>query len=152
MKCTQCGCEDLKEVDFPYQVNLIMTACGCALEAAYYDLKQTSDATTYICTKCGHFEFFNLKLANIILQERKRKEIIRASIEEIEKKILQNENQINTRIETINQILKQLENLDITIRQSNELKERKAELTEQINSLRTEIKSLEMEKKSLEEK
>ena len=40
MKCTQCGCNDLEEVDFPYQAYLIMTECGIACEASFYDLEE----------------------------------------------------------------------------------------------------------------
>lgn len=149
MKCTQCGCEDLEQVDFPYEANLIMTRCGLYGEASFYDLETEALTVSYICTKCGHFEFFNPELAEKILQERKMEEFRQAKIEEIEKKILQHENQIKEYNEKIDQICKQLESLDITIRQSNELKERKSELTEQINSLRAEIENLEKQKKGL---
>ena len=38
-----------------------------------YDLEEDFYTTTYICTKCGHFEFFNQKLAKLILEERKKR-------------------------------------------------------------------------------
>ena len=72
IKCTNCGCNDLEEVDFPYKAKLIQTAIGLAGESSEYDLEEEFHTTTYICTKCGHFEFFNPKLAKLILEEREK--------------------------------------------------------------------------------
>ena len=72
MKCTQCGCEDLEEVDFPYEATLKMTECGIRGEATFYDLEDDVYTSTYICTRCGHFEFFNPELAKIILEDRQK--------------------------------------------------------------------------------
>lgn len=63
IKCTQCGCEDLEEVGFPYEVELDTVAVGLVGESFQYALQNDVYASTYICTKCGHFEFFNPKLA-----------------------------------------------------------------------------------------
>ena len=59
MQCTQCGCNDLEEVDFPYESELVTTAIGLVGESFQYDLDARVYAKTFICTQCGHFEFFN---------------------------------------------------------------------------------------------
>lgn len=66
IKCTQCGSDDLKETGFPYEVNLVMTECGIAGESSFYALDKKALTKTYICTQCGHFEFFSKELANSI--------------------------------------------------------------------------------------
>ena len=149
MKCTQCGCNDLEEVDFPYHANLIMTRCGLVGEASFYDLEEEFEGESYICTKCGHFEFFNKKLAETIIEKRAIEEKKRAKIEEIEEQILEKDGEIEMHKADLNIVLEQLNDLDITIRQSNELKEKKAELIEQINTLQEEIKSLQQQKNRL---
>ncbi len=152
MKCTQCGCTDLEEVDFPYETKLVMTACGIAGEATFYDLDEELYATTYICTKCGHFEFFNPKLAELIIEERKENAKIQEEIVKIAKQILKNETEIKDIENKISSITKQLEDLDITIRQSNDLKTKKAELTEKLQLLKKTNNSLLKQKKTLENK
>ena len=72
MKCSSCGCTDLEKVDFPYEAKLIQTAVGIYGETDSYDLEETFYTDTFICTHCGHFEFFNQKLAQIVLEERKK--------------------------------------------------------------------------------
>ena len=37
IKCAHCGCNDLEEVDFPYEAKLIQTAIGLAGESSEYD-------------------------------------------------------------------------------------------------------------------
>ncbi len=124
IKCTQCGCTDLEEVDFPYEAKLIMTACGIAGEATFYDLDEEFYATTYICTKCGHFEFFNPKLTEFILEERVENARIQCEIDKLNKQISKNDCEIENINKQIDDISIQLEDLDITIRQSNELKKK----------------------------
>lgn len=150
MKCTQCGCEDLEDVNFPYQAKLIMTKCGIVGEATFYDLKEEFYTKSYICIKCGHFEFFNTELVKVILEKRSKEARKRARIKEIESQILKNETAIKTYKENLSIVLEQLNDLDITIRQSNELKLRKAELNEKINALQEEMKDLQEEKSRLE--
>lgn len=152
MKCTQCGCTDLEEVDFPYEAKLVMTACGIVGEATFYDLDEESYATSYICTKCGHFEFFNPKLAELIIKERNDNAKSQSEIGKIKKQILKNESEIKYIENKIKTITKQLEDLDITVRQSNDLKTMKADLTEKVQTLKEVNNSLLQQKKSLENK
>ena len=94
IKCTNCGCKDLEEVDFPYEAKLIQTAIGIAGESSAYDLEEEFYTTTYICTECGHFEFFNPELAKLILEERKKNAKIENEITEIDNQILTNEKEL----------------------------------------------------------
>ena len=66
MKCTQCGCNNLVKVDFPYETGLIEDVVGLSGYTAQYSIINKADCNSYICTNCGHFEFFNLKLAEKI--------------------------------------------------------------------------------------
>ena len=148
MKCTQCGCEDLEEVDFPYEATLKMTECGIRGEATFYDLEDDVYTSTYICTRCGHFEFFNPELAKIILEDRQKISELQSRIGKLNDQISENENESHRIDEEIVLILKQLEDLDITIRQSNELKEKQNEL-EQKKAELNRAKNVMLEKRKL---
>ena len=71
MKCSQCGCEDLVEVDFPQEVRLIEVDSGLAGYSSGYSLKNKVNCNTYICANCGHYEFFNKKLIEQIKNDKK---------------------------------------------------------------------------------
>ena len=75
MKCSQCGGEKLAKVKFPHEVELMETVVGLAGYSACYDLNNEVHCNTYICLNCGHFEFFNLKLAEQIKQDKKDSQI-----------------------------------------------------------------------------
>lgn len=149
IKCTNCGCKDLEEVDFPYEAKLIQTAIGIAGESSEYDLEEEFYTTTYICTECGHFEFFNPELAKLILEERKKNAIIENEITEIDNQILTNEKELQHIEEEIALTVNQMQDLDITIRQCDELKEKKKELENKIKTLNKSNKSLLQKKKNL---
>lgn len=142
IKCTQCGCDDLEEVIFPYKANLIQTATGIAGESFQYDLDEELYTTTYICTKCGHFEFFNPELAKIILEDRAENARIQNEIIKIDKQVSDKNNEIKNIEQQINSISKQLESIDITIRQSNELKAERQELRNQLDIIKKDIQTL----------
>ena len=152
MKCTQCGCEDLEEVDFPYEATLIMTEMGLRGEATFYDLENNVYTSTYICTRCGHFEFFNPKLAQLVLEERQEKATLQSEIDKLNSQIVENEKESFRIAKEIDSIAKQLENLDITIRQSNELKTKKEELEEREKRLQQEKSELIKQKDLLSKK
>ena len=122
MKCTQCGCNDLEEVDFPYESELVTTAIGLMGESFQYDLDTSVYAKTYICTKCGHFEFFNPRLAKLVLEKREKCAKIQKEIDNFDKQISDKNNEIKNVEQQIESINEQLKDIDITIRQSNELK------------------------------
>ena len=152
MKCTQCGCEDLEEVDFPYEATLKMTECGIRGEATFYDLEDGVYTSTYICTRCGHFEFFNPELAKIILEDRKEKAVLQSEIDNLNVQVSEIENALNKIAIDIEMIAKQLNNLDITIRQSNELKAKREELEERKRKLQREKSALEKKRNVLKRK
>ena len=152
IKCTQCGCDDLEEVIFPYKANLIQTAIGIAGESFQYDLDEELYTTTYICTKCGHFEFFNPELAKIILEDRAENAWIQNEIIKIDKQVSDKNNEIKNIEQQINSISKQLESIDITIRQSNELKAERQELRNQLDIIKNDIQTLLKRRDSFETK
>lgn len=152
IKCTQCGCEDLEEVGFPYEVELDTVAVGLVGESFQYALQNDVYASTYICTKCGHFEFFNLKLAEQVLKDREKNAKIQQEIGNLDKNILENNNKIGEIEQQINSITIQLKNIDITIRQSNELKENKQKLINTVESLKKDNKKLLDRQKDLKKK
>lgn len=49
MKCTNCGSQKLKETQSHIQI--------FENDGGYF----VDDLKVYICTKCGHYEFFNAK-------------------------------------------------------------------------------------------
>lgn len=135
VKCTQCGCDDLEIVDFPYNAELSVVRTGIAGESYEYALDENVYATTYICTKCGHFEFFDPEMARIILEVREENAKRQKEIEVVEKEIANNESEIKEIKQQIDLIDVQLDDLDITIRQSNQLQERKQELIKKVDFL-----------------
>lgn len=152
IKCTQCGCEYLEEVEFPYEAKLNTVAVGLSGESFQYALDNNVYAITYICTRCGHFEFFNPRLAELVLKDREKNAKIQQEIMNLDKKILENNNEIEKIEQQINSITTQLKNIDITIRQSNELKANKQKLITTIERLKKDNKKLFDEQKDLKKK
>lgn len=142
MKCTQCGGNDLEEVDFPYEAKLDEVATGIAGESSFYKLHEEVYTKSYICTKCGHFEFFNPKLAELVLEERDRCAKIQKGIDDFDKKISSKNNEIKNIEQQIDSIKEKLKDLDITIRQSNELKSKQQELSDKLKELKADNKEL----------
>lgn len=152
IKCTQCGCEDLEGIDFPYEAKLDEVAVGISGESFQYRLDESCYAQTYICTKCGHFEFFNLELAKLILEEREKSAKIQNDIDNFEKQISDKNTEIKNVEQQINSITEQLKNIDITIRQSNELKTHREELKEKLKVLKKDNQTLIQEQNKLKKK
>lgn len=152
IKCTQCGCEDLEEIDFPYEAKLDEVAVGIFGESFQYSLDESCYAQTYICTKCGHFEFFNPELAKLVLEEREKSVKIQNEIDNFEKQISDKNTKIKNVEQQIYSITEQLKNIDITIRQSNELKTHKEELKEKLKVLKKDNQSLIQEQNKLKKK
>ncbi len=142
MKCTQCGCNDLEEVDFPYESELVTTSVGLTGESFQYDLDASVYAKTYICTKCGHFEFFNPELAKLVLEKREKYAKIQKEIDNIDKQILDKNNEINNIEQQIDSIKEKLKDIDITIRQSNEFKAKQQELSNKLEALKADNQEL----------
>lgn len=152
MKCTQCGCKDLEEVDFPYEAKLDEIAVGIAGESSFYDIHEEVYAKTYICTKCGHFEFFNPELAKLILKERENCAKIQTEIDNFDKEISNKNNEIKNVEQLIASITEQLKDLDITIRQSNELKAKQLKLSNKLKELKTANQELIKQQNNLKHK
>lgn len=142
MKCTQCGCDDLEEVDFPYEAKLDEVAVGIAGESSFYDMHEEVYTQTYICTKCGHFEFFNPELAKLVLEEREKCAKIQKEIDNFDKQISDKNNEIKNVEQQIDSIKEQLKNIDITIRQSNELKVKQQDLSNKLKALKADSQEL----------
>ena len=123
MKCSQCGCNDLVEVDFPHEVNIIQTGVGLNGYSSSYDIEDDVYCDSYVCVNCGHFEFFNLNLAEQIKEDRLFKEKTKKDIEKIEKEIDELNNKISSLDLSIKELKKESLNLDITVRRSNEIQD-----------------------------
>lgn len=178
MKCTQCGCTDLCETNFPMKVGfndngfetvstsnpyrpyerklvrrepvLRQTQYDCDGGAVTFELENQYFCKTYICTQCGHLEFFDKKFAEQILANRKATEEISKKICNVDKQI-EKLNDKNFKCE--NEILnctEELENLDITVRRSNELQEKIKSLQIEIQEIKKEIDQKQTEKGNLE--
>ena len=145
IKCTQCGCDDCEKVPFPYAVSLITTRVGISGESFEYDLRENCQTQTYICTRCGHYEFYNQDLVKKILERREEYRKVEVEIKKLEEQVSNNNSEIALLEQQINAISKELENLDITIRHSNELKAQQQELTQELRKLLDKQKDLEKE-------
>lgn len=152
MKCTQCGCNDLVEVDFPYETELITTSIGILGESFQYDLGTSVYAKTYICTQCGHFEFFSPELAKRVLEKREKNAKIQKEIDNFDNQISDKNNEIKNVEQQIDSIKEKLKDIDITIRQSNELKAKQQELSNKIKVLKADNQELIKQQNSLKHK
>ena len=96
---------------------------------------------------------YSFKLrAKRILEEREIKATIENEIIEIDNQILTNEKDLQLIEEEIASIVNQMQDLDITVRQCNELKKKKEELENEIKTLNTSNESLLQKKKNLKTK
>ena len=124
MKCTQCGNEKLVKTSIP------MENYGDG-----WSKISEKDVDVYLCVNCGHYELFSMKkvkdyenLVSQISEKRKLFEDLEKELSVVNNK--ENQETLKNRISTIK---KQLNSLDITIRQQQELKNelRELELKEQ---------------------
>jgi septal ring factor EnvC (AmiA/AmiB activator) len=151
MKCTQCGCDDLEEVDFPYAANLVGSE-GLSGYSSSYDLEVNLYANTYICTRCGHFEFFNPELAKFVIEERERCTKIQKEIDNFDEQISNKNAEIQKYECQINLITEKIKDIDITIRQSNEFKAQLEELKKKVKELKASKQLLIKEQNTLKKK
>lgn len=121
MKCSLCGCEDLVEVEFPQEAQLIEVAVGIAGESSFYDIKNNTYCNSYICVNCGHFEFFNIELAKRIMLDRKMKESAKLNINKLQHEIVELYNKVSNIKKHIKKLQNESSDLDITVRRSNEI-------------------------------
>lgn len=152
MKCTQCGCNDLEKINFPYKSELVITAVGLVGESFQYELKENVSAQSYICTHCGHLEFFDPELADRVLDVRDRCAKIKMEIDDFDRQVLDKNKDILLVQSQIDAINEQLKDLDITIRQSNELKATHQELINKLKALKNDMQELIKRKTNLEYK
>ena len=146
-KCSQCGCKDLEAVPFPYKSELVVASNECyANESIQYELNVSTMAGAYICTKCGHYEFYNDWLAKSILDKREEKirtqNELQKELKNLDKQVSEKNNEIQNIEQELNSISTQLKSLDITIRQSKEFKVKQKELNQKLELLKNEYQEL----------
>lgn len=74
MKCSNCGSNNLKEVEFPVMV--------------LYDSGEVNkDTVTYICLDCGHYEFFNVKVTQTLKKQKDDQDKIENQVDNLLKEI-----------------------------------------------------------------
>lgn len=114
MKCSNCGSNNLKEVEFPVMV--------------LYDSGEVNkDIVTYICLDCGHYEFFNVKVAQTLKKQKDEQDKIENQVDnllkEIDKLEYEYKKTINSVLISRDELLKKTANLDITVREKLKLDE-----------------------------
>lgn len=118
MKCSQCGCTDLAEVEFPQKTSLILTSVGIAGESNFYEIENRVDCNSYICLNCGHFEFFSSMMAEQIKRERKVREEVEAKSNKIQNEIIELRNNISDKYKEIDKLKLEAQDLDVTLRRN----------------------------------
>ena len=145
MKCSQCGGIELAEVAFPQETSLILTEVGLVGETNAYEIKNHVRCNSYICLNCGHFEFFNLALAEQIKADLKIIEDTKKNIDKIESEIANLNEDIVNKHKEIDELESELQNLDITVRRINEIKELISGAKSDIVTIKGLIREKEME-------
>lgn len=131
MKCSNCGSEDLMETSFP--MDFVFTEGG---------VRQVN-FKTYICIHCGHYEFFSKEVADRLknafnyvkgLCEEETK--VTNEIFDISKDYERKLSELNSIKESL---MKDASNLDITVREKNELDNKILSLNEEISIINKEF-------------
>ncbi len=129
MKCTQCNSCNLVKTHFP------IASFGDG--GAYISDK----VDVYLCLECGHYEFFSLaKVADYSATkawiENAEKELKQLKLNLAE---LESPDTLQSIEQEMESIQKQLQTLDITIRQKDELEQRYRELIHKPQIIKSEI-------------
>ncbi len=178
IKCTQCGREDLVEVNFPMEVGFNNDGYESVktnnpynpyerkfverepvLQQTQYDgdggavtfkLENQYFCQTFICTECGHFEFFSKELTEVIKEDRKKCADLKKEIADLEDKITKLQAEQTKLQKELDSCNKEFSDLDITVRRSNELKEKINNLKNNITKKIETINELNKQKQQLE--
>lgn len=140
MKCTNCGSVNLIETNLP------MTSYGDG--GAYLSY----DTDVYLCLDCGHYEIFSTKRVNRYYEVAAWINKTEAEIAELNSELskLQNPTLTQKIHEKIKSVEKQLESVDITIRQQQKLKTKLSELKREVSSIPGKISCIKSEIRRLE--
>ncbi len=144
MKCTHCNKNDLTKID----IREIFDVGGDGY------LRENKHIEVYLCDECGHIEFFDKRpIARKIEKERIQTEekrirnfyneklkVVYAQKEEIENSI-----EIKELDEKLGEINKQLESLDITIRQQQQLQMEADEIKSKIKNYQIKLNKINSE-------
>jgi len=136
MKCSQCGNEKLVKSSIP------MESCG----DGWSEISK-KEVDIYLCTSCGHYEFFSMKKVHkyeemTLIIKGKRDEIAKL---ETEMKDYYSEEKEKSIIKRIADIEEELKNIDITIRQQQKLKD-------ELKNLNQRLKNFPINRDSLRQK
>ena len=107
MKCSNCGSDNLKEVN----MDVLLGISG--------DASLRSRGDTFICLECGHIDFFNTAYVEDIKIKLKKKQEIENQINEKNKRISELENQkfdpapFIKRIKKLQEEIKTLESMNV---------------------------------------
>ena len=144
MKCTHCNKNDLTKIDIREIFDI--GGDGYLLEHNYIEV--------YLCDECGHIEFFDKRaIYRKIEKERIQSEEkrIRASYNEKLKVVYAQKEEIENSVEfkelneKLGEINKQLESLDITIRQQQQLQIEADEIKSKIENYKIKLDKINSE-------
>ena len=130
MKCTQCNSNNLVKTNLK---NLFYVSGDAKLLAS-------STLETYVCEDCGHVEFFDGSFLSKKKEEEKINEYYNKLLDELKtkKEELVSGKMTELKIE-LGKIGIQLNNLDITIRQQTDLKNKANDINKELKIIDAEI-------------
>ena len=144
--CKNCASKKLKKIGIPFGVY------GDA------DLRVSNTLTTYACGECGHIEWFDSHYVDEYSQNKTAVQTLTDELERLEKRLFELMDPINSLISSIKSKIGeaklQLESLDITIRQQQELQEKVRSLESQLRDIKIPREKYDLEKqiKEIEKK
>ncbi len=140
LKCPVCGCTEIEK----YTDSLIDAS-------SYEDVYIQDRADYYVCPKCGHVELvlkdnflkkFNKELAEIKAAEKKRLNEIKKNKDEIakiQKSIASDVKALELYKEKLRSLKEKIDDVDITIRQQNDLKEEYKKISHECDKIHNRL-------------
>ena len=126
MKCTQCGCKRFIESKFSNLISVGGWDVQCSI---------SETVKIFACLECGHLEFFDKMMPDKLAQAETKLKQLNDELDSLLHDKESKDSLINELTEEITRIEERLKNLDITVREQNELSEKSQQINNEIQQI-----------------